>query len=165
MQKLADSFGDEFANLLNTRLRDEIKVMNYYDATFSSVVDHSKINWDLMAQVQFRFNEADDLIGAYILFDKELNDHLNEVGVEIAMLHELYHIYYALKHGYSNDLDKQTHRDMRFGTEYKDWLVEMFPDLVNYADTLKYAGTENVDVSGELPDGYEPIIDSIIRTK
>ncbi|MBR5135499.1 MAG: hypothetical protein IKU92_00475, partial [Rikenellaceae bacterium] len=49
MQKLADSFGDEFANLLNTRLRDEIKVMNYYDATSSSVVDHLKINWDLMA--------------------------------------------------------------------------------------------------------------------
>ncbi len=165
MQKLADSFGDEFANLLNTRLRDEIKVMNYYDATSSSVVDQTKINWDLMAQVQFRFNEGNDLIGAYILFDKELNGYLNEVGVEIVMLHELYHIYYALKHGYGNNLDVETHKNMRFGTDYRDWLTEMFPDLVNYADTLKYAGTENVDDSGELPKGYAPIIDSIIRVK
>lgn len=165
MQKLADSFGDEFANLLNTRLRDEITAMNYYDATSSSVVDHTKIDWDLMVQTQFRFNEGIDLIGVYILFDKDLNGYLNEIGVEIAMLHELYHIYYALKHGYGNNLDVETHKNMRYGTDYKDWLIEMFPDLVDYADTLKYAGTENASESGELPDGYEFVIDSLIRVK
>lgn len=82
-----------------------------------------------------------------ILNSDEINRQYTELGLEVAFLHEMYHVYYNLVNGYNDDselVNDLAHDEMlEVGGEYERWLLMAFPDRADEIHLLKYAGVSS----------------------
>lgn len=92
--------------------------------------------------------ESNDIFNyAVIIYSDEINRQYTELGLEVAFLHEMYHVYYNLVNGYNDDselVNDLAHDEMlEVGGEYERWLLMAFPDRADEIHLLKYAGVSS----------------------
>lgn len=142
LSEVDDLLGGDFARRFNENIKSPLTIFPYSKASIDA---QNLIYQSALMNCVFSPNVTKDNISKVtIYFRDELPVMLSAFGLQLVILHEIYHIYDALKYGYGNDMNFHAHNHMIIhSSDYETWLKELLGCSDQEAEILKYAGTES----------------------
>lgn len=153
--------GTMLPNLMNQHMQSILPIGRYSDLANNQIVE--ECNELEPIKIHMAPNSLRDQVGsAIIVFADEINSMMTDFGIQVAFLHEMYHLYYILVNGWIDETSAYiqliSHQDMlRDGSPYVDWLQLAFPNLSpEDINKLKYAGvSSSPELVDEIPEGAQ----------
>lgn len=157
--------GTMLPNLMNQHMQSIIPIGSYSDLANNPIVD--ECNELEPMKIHMAPNVLYDQVGsAVIVFADDITSMMTDFGIQVAFLHEMYHLYYMLVNGWINEtsayIELISHQDMlRENSPYIEWLQLVFPNLsLEEINKLKYAGvSSSSELVDEIPEDAQNYLD------